>query len=69
MELGSYSETYTAGPQETHAIQLDMPLDPKFAGVTVDSLKLDIYSHATRVGGRGVEHDDPVSFITIPAFQ
>ncbi|MEA2452647.1 MAG: hypothetical protein QOG04_1357 [Actinomycetota bacterium] len=69
VELGSYQETYTAGPQEVKAIALDLVIDPKFAGAIVSALKLDVYSHGQTAGGRGVEHDEPISSITIPAFK
>jgi hypothetical protein len=69
VELGSYQESYTAGPQETKVITLDLALDPKFAGAVVEGLKLDVFSHGNTAGGRGVEQDEPVSSITIPAFQ
>lgn len=68
VELATYSEAYTAGPQETKTITLDLAIDPKFTGAILEGLKLDVYSHGMTAGGRGVEHDEPVSSITIPAF-
>lgn len=69
VELGTYSESYTAGPQETTVFELNVELDAKYAGATVEGLKLDVYIHGATIGGRGVEHDEPVSFIKVPALQ
>lgn len=69
VQLASYQESYTAGPDETKIITLDLAIDPKFAGAIVEGLKLDVYSHGPTAGGRGVEHDEPLSFIKIPALQ
>lgn len=68
-ELGTYSESYTAGPQETKVIAFEMTLDPALAGATVEALTLDVNAHGVTVGGRGVEHDEPVSSIQVPALQ
>lgn len=68
-ELGTYSESYTAGPQETKTITFEMAPDAALAGAVVEGLQLDVYAHGTVVGGRGVEHDEPVSFIKVPALQ
>jgi hypothetical protein len=69
VELGTYSEAYTPLPQETKVIELDLEIDPAFAGATIEGLKLDIYSHGLTLGGRGVEHDEPVSMIKVPALK
>lgn len=69
VELATYSEAYTAAPDEVKMIELDLEIDPKFAGAVVETLTLDVYSHGYTLAGRGVEHDEPVASITIPAFK
>jgi hypothetical protein len=69
VELATFNESYTAGPQHVQMIELDLELDPKFAGAVIEGLKLDVYAHGNTIAGRGVEHDEPVAFITIPALQ
>lgn len=69
VELATFSESYTAGPQEVKMIELDLELDEGFAGATVEGLTLDVHAHGNTVTGRGVEHDDPVAFIIVPALE
>lgn len=69
VELATYTEAYTAGPQETKVITLDLELKPELAGAIVEGLTLYVYSHGTTLGGRGVEHDEPISFIKVPALK
>ena len=68
-ELGTYNEAYTVGPAETHMVEFEMALDPALAGLTVETLTLAVNSHGTTAGGRGVEHDEPVASMTIPALK
>lgn len=69
VELATYSESYTAGPQEIKVIELDLELNPEFAGAVVEGLTLDVFAHGMTLGGRGVEHDEPISLIKVPAFK
>lgn len=68
-EIGTYNESYTAGPAETHLVEFEIALDSALTGVTVEALTFAVNSHGTTAGGRGVEHDEPVASITIPALQ
>ncbi|MFN2588560.1 MAG: hypothetical protein ABR613_10655 [Actinomycetota bacterium] len=66
----------TSAPPRTGAVQARrvasgdrLDLDPE-AGAEVTALTLKVYSHGRTVGRHGViEHDDPVSFVRVPALQ
>lgn len=68
-EIGTFNHAYSAGPAHVETIEFEMVLDPALAGVTLDGMSLNVYAHGLTVGGRGVEHDDVVPSITIPALQ
>ena len=68
-EIGTYNHAYSAGPAHHESIEFEIPLDPALSGLTVEALSLNFHSHGLTLGGRGVEHDEPVSSITIPALQ
>ena len=69
--LGTYTESYTVlAPNQRHQIDFELTLDPALAGTTIDALVLDVFTHGTVVGGRGVEHDAEVPpSIKVPALQ
>lgn len=68
-EIGTYTESYTAGPQHVQNVVFEMTIDPALAGVTVEGLTLAVDANGTTLGGRGVEHDDAVPSVTIPALK
>lgn len=68
-ELATHTESGTFGPGEVKTMEFEMDLDPALAGAVVDALRLEIYVDGGLVGGRGIEHDAPVSSIKVPALQ
>lgn len=68
-EIATHSASQTTGPAETNVLEFEMELDPAVAGTVTEELRLDIYIEGVLVGGRGVEHDEPVSSIIVPAFE
>lgn len=69
-ELGAVQTSYTAVPAETAVVTYEMSLDPALAGMVAEGLTLTVFTHGANVGiAGGVEHDDPVSFVKIPALQ
>lgn len=68
-ELATHTESGTFGPGETKLMEFEMELDPALAGAVVDALRLDVYVDGGLVGGRGIEHDEPVSSLKVPALQ
>ena len=68
--VGTFSTSYIAVPAQTEVIPYEMDLDPAVAGAVAEGLTLSVYHHGVNVGiAGGIEHDDPVSFITIPALK
>jgi hypothetical protein len=69
-EIGTFNHAYTAGPAHVENIEFEMALDPALAGVAVEGLSLNFYSHGLTLGGRGIEHDDAtIPTITIPTLK
>jgi hypothetical protein len=69
-ELGTFSHSYTAGPNQVEQVDFEITIDPAVAGLVAEGLTLDVYAHGNIILGRGVEHDsDPAPSITIPAFK
>lgn len=68
-ELGAYTHSGTFGPGEFAVMEFEMALDPALAGAVVDALRLDVYIDGVNVMGRGIEHDEPVSSIKVPALK
>lgn len=68
-ELATHTESGSFGAGETKAMEFEMTLDPALAGSMIEALRLDIYVGGTPVAGRGIEHDEPVSSIKVPALQ
>lgn len=68
-EIGTHSASQQTGPADPKVLEFEMEIDPATAGAVVEEIRLDIYIEGVLIGGRGVEHDEPVSSITIPAFK
>lgn len=68
-ELATHSESGVFAPGETKSMEFEMALDPALAGAVVEELRLDIYVSGPALVGRGIEHDEPVSSIKVPALQ
>lgn len=68
-EIATHSLSQTTGPSEVKVEEFEMELDAALDGAVVEAIRLDIYVEGVMVAGRGVEHDEPVSSIKIPAFQ
>lgn len=68
-ELGTHTQPGTYGPGDVATMEFEIALDPALAGAVVDALRLDVYIDGAPVAGRGIEHDEPVSSIKVPALQ
>lgn len=69
--LGTFNEAYSVmAPNQRHQIDFELTLDAALAGATVEALTLDVFTHGTVLGGRGIEHDAEVPpSIKIPALK
>lgn len=68
-ELATHTESGTFGPGEVKLMEFEMALDPALTGAVVEALRLDVYIDGAPILGRGIEHDDPVSSIKVPALK
>lgn len=68
-EIATHSESQVTGPADASVLEFEMELDPEATtGAVAEELRLDIYIEGPVVA-RGVEHDEPVSSIVVPAFE
>ncbi|HEX2293688.1 MAG TPA: hypothetical protein VHN37_00065 [Actinomycetota bacterium] len=69
-ELGAVQTSYTAVPAETAVVTYEIELDPALAGAVAEGLTLTVFTHGANAGiAGGVEHDDPPSWVKVPALQ
>lgn len=68
-ELATHTESGTFGPGEIKTMEFEMTLDPALAGAVLEGLRFDIYVDGPALVGRGIEHDEPVSSIKVPALK
>lgn len=68
-ELARHTESGTFGPGEIKTMEFEMTLDPALAGAILEGLRLDVYVEGPALVGRGIEHDEPVSSIKVPALK
>ncbi|HEX2057336.1 MAG TPA: hypothetical protein VHI71_03115 [Actinomycetota bacterium] len=68
-ELATHTESRSFAPGEYATMEFEMELDPALAGAVVDALRLDVLVDGVTLVGRGIEHDEPPSFIKVPALQ